>query len=313
MRTKPYPGYEEQLECYHLLAHGTKEEKDEAFRRQQRMLRSNAISPAVAFEERIIPGTEPETELLLRFTRPKDLAGDAPIVLDIHGGGWLGGTVAMDDFRNSLLAEGIGCIVAAVEYRLAPAHPFPAALLDCHAALRWLRDNAAELGGDPARIGVYGTSAGGNIAAGLALYLRDHGGPQPALTALISPALTLERLPSHHQMADYAMADMADWAVGAENLYLGGLEGALPSYYAFPAYCTALGGVGPTAIVAAEYDPLRDEALAYARRLMEAEVPCELILAPRVGHAYISVDHPLTRWTMDGLSASFRREFGITQ
>src|SRR5690606_41543745 len=117
-------------------------------------------------------------------------AGEAvPGVLWVHAGGWLLGDREMDDLALAALATEIGCAIVSVDYRLAPEHRFPAALHDCYAALAWLADEAQALGVDPARIAVGGASAGGNLAASLALLARQRGGPRIAYQLLIYPSL----------------------------------------------------------------------------------------------------------------------------
>lgn len=161
----------------------------------------------------------------------------------------------IDNYRNIYLAEHTPAIVVAVEYRLAtPELGYPAQLMDCLCAFQWVHDHADELGGDPERLGVHGTSAGGNLAAGLALYIRDHGGPGIALTVLNCPALTLEQTDSKLQLGTLGVPD-APYHQSVENIYTKAYQGTTPPYYAMPAYAPTLVGLGPMSVVVGEYDP----------------------------------------------------------
>ena len=139
----------------------------------------------VVVEDRHEPGVD------VRIFAPEQRSAEpAPAVLDIHGGGFAVGTVALDDGPNADIVRATGALVVSVDYRLAPEHPYPAAAEDCYAALRWLVEHADELGVDPRRIAVLGDSAGGGLAATTALMARDRGGPAIALQVLIEPELT---------------------------------------------------------------------------------------------------------------------------
>lgn len=307
-----YPGYEYHLNLYQILAHGSEEEKAKAQAEQRRYISGYTLPEGMTMEDRTIPGGDCQ-DMTIRIYTPAGLSKHAPMLLEIHGGGWVGGNLDIDNYRCIYLAEHTPCIVVSVNYRLAgETLHFPAPLMDCYAALNWIHDHAEEIGGDPSRIAVHGTSAGGNLSAGLALYTRDHRGPKLALTVLNCPVLSLETYDSTYQNSQFALGD-GNFDTSVELAYLGeaGYDGRTPNYYAMPGYCRDLKGLSPTCIIAAEYDPLRDDAMAYAGALLKANVPCELILAPRVGHGFCVVDHPLTRWVHDGVCASLRREFHI--
>lgn len=312
MERKAYPGFEYHLNLYDILAHGTKEEQDKANEAQQKYIKGYTLPEGMTMEDRMIPGTEEGTELRIRVYTPAGLPEKAPVVLEIHGGGWVAGNLDIDNYRCIYLAEHTPCIVVGVEYRLTNKEVhFPAPLLDCYTALCWVHDHAAELGADPEKIGLHGTSAGGNLVGGLALYVRDHGGPEISLAVMNCPAVTGKVYTSTFQNEKFALRKEGDKKDSVEHLYMGGMNGGNPSYYAMPGYCEDLDGLCPIYLVIAEYDPLRDEGLEFAARLLQAGVPCELNLAPRVGHGFCVVDHPLTRWVHDGVCASFRREFGM--
>ncbi len=309
MKYYPRKGYEEHLNIYRTLAFGDEAARMDALQRQRRLLCETSLPEGVRVETRSIPG--PDGQLTLRILRPERLPNNAPIILDIHGGAWVAGAADGDDFRCALLAAAVPCIVASVEYRLAPRYPFPAALMDCHAAFTWIQAHAEELGGDGARLGLHGTSAGGNLVGALSLYVRDHGGPKISLAALVNPSLGLAKTPSYYQIQEYPLGPDAGYAYTPEAQYLGNLDGRQPSYYAFPALCPSLAGFPNALIIVSEYDQLRDDGIRFAQRLYAECVPCELIVAPRVGHGFMAVEHPLTRQFIARMADSFRNEFGM--
>lgn len=305
-----YPGYEEHLKINETLAHGTDEEKKEAFLRQQKNLKEFTLPEGMVMEDREIPGTEPGQMLKIRIYRPKNAEPLSPVILEVHGGGWIGGNLDIDNHRCVYLAEHTPAVVVGVEYRLAGKNVhFPAPLKDCVTALRWICEHGRENGMDPERIGLHGTSAGGNLVAGLALWVRDHGGPEISLAAINCPVLTSEHSTSFYQNMRFALGPDVSFLDQPESIYAPA-DGTPKSYYAFPGLCPDLSGLCPHFIVVAEYDQLRDEGLEYGMRLLKAGVHCEMIQAPRVGHGFCVVHHPLADWVHDGICASFRREFG---
>ena len=311
MNATAYPGYEYHLNLFEIMAHGTDEEKTAAREAQQRYITGYTKPEGMTIAERTIPGGDGQ-DMRLRVFTPAGLPERAPIVIDVHGGGWVAGSLDIDNYRCIALAEGTPAIVVSVEYRLSNAEVhFPAPLLDCCAALRWVGEHAGELGGDETRIALHGTSAGANLCAGLALYVRDFGGPKLSLVILNCPALSLENTYSKRLYPQFALCTDAK-RDAPEMIYLGAEQfGRTPSYYAFPGCCSDLEGLAPHYVIVGEYDTLRDDGLRYATRLLETGVPCELQVAPRVGHGFCVVDHPLTRWVHKGVCASLRREFGM--
>lgn len=312
MNATAYPGYEYHLNLYDIIAHGSEEEKANALEAQRKYISDYTLPEGMTMEDRTIDGPDGDP-LRLRVYTPAGLPADAPMLLEIHGGGWVGGSLDIDNYRCIYLAEHTPCIVIGVDYRLSgETIHFPAPLMDCYTALNWIYDHSEELGGDRNRIAVHGTSAGANLTAGLALYVRDHGGPEISLSILNCPPLTMDNYISTVQNSKYALSD-GSIKGSVEYLYLNknGFDGGIPNYYAMPGYCRNLKGLSPTCVIVAEYDPLRDDGIAYANRLLESGVPCELVVAPRVGHGFCVVDHPLTRWIHNGVCASLRREFGM--
>lgn len=311
MEAIAYPGYEYHLNLYQIIAHGTPEEQDAAREAQRKSISEYTKPEGMVMEDRTIPGGDGQ-DMIIRVYTPAGLPENAPILMDVHGGGFVGGNLDIDNYRCIALATGTPAIVVSVDYRLAApggVH-FPQPLMDCYAALNWLGEHGAELGGDPGRIALHGTSAGANLCAALALYVRDHGGPALSLVTLNCPVLSMENSFSKRQYPQFALGTPVK-REGVESIYLGGFDGSLPSYYAFPGYCTDLEGLPPHYIVVGEYDTLRDDGVNYAVRLLQTGIPCELVVAPRVGHGFCVVDHPLTHWVHKGICGSLRREFGM--
>jgi acetyl esterase len=243
----------------------------------------------------VAPGPEGAPDVLVRGYRPQGVEGPLPVIYDIHGGGFMLGSVEFDHGVNVALARELGAAVFSVEYRLAPENPYPAGLEDAYAGLVHLTKNAAELGVDPARVVLFGVSAGGGIAAGLALLARDRGGPAIVFQYLGIPELD-DRLdtPSMRDFTDTPLWNRPN-AIVSWDAYLGaGVPGGpdVP-VYAAPARATVeqLAGLPPAYISVMEFDPLRDEGIDYARALLAAGVSVELHLFPGTFHGSAMVTH----------------------
>ena len=208
-------------------------------------------------------------------------------VLDLHGGGFAIGTTRMDDQLNIAIAREVDAVVVSVEYRLAPEHPFPIPAQDCYDALVWLSQEHERLGVDQDRIAVHGDSAGGGLAATVCLWARDRKGPRVAFQSLLEPELD-DRCDTPSMLAG---TDTPVWyrdnALLSWRYYLGGQD-ATP--YAAPARMDDLRGLPPTYVTVNQIDPLLDEGLAYARRLIDAGVPTELHLWPGAYHGFDMVE-----------------------
>lgn len=232
-------------------------------------------------EDRLVPGPEGAPDVAVRLYAPARRTEVLPALLYIHGGGFVVGSVESEAARAQEFAAVAEAVVVSVEYRLAPENPFPAGLLDCFATLTYLAKNATELGVDPRRIGVAGASAGGGLAAAVALMARDQGGPELCLQYLGVPELD-DRLETH-SMRTYADTPVWDRpsAVLSWQYYLGGQQ---PTGYAAPARAEDLTALPPAYVDVCQYDPLRDEGIGYAQRLAQAGVPVELHLYPGTFH-----------------------------
>jgi acetyl esterase/lipase len=244
-------------------------------------------------------------DVLVRAFRPVgDPTDPLPVVAYVHGGGWVMGSVDSYDTLLRALANATGAIVAAVDYRLAPEHRFPAALEDSLAAIRWLAAHADELGGDGSRLAVAGDSAGGNLAAVAARRLR---GEVPlALQVLIYPVTDAgTNLPSYREFAGghgLSAASMRRFW----DLYLDGADGSDSD--ASPLRAADLAGVAPALVLTADEDVLRDEGEAYAAALREAGVEAELVRWPGSIHGFFRwlAATSVARAAVDAVAAALR-------
>ncbi|MNV24114.1 Carboxylesterase NlhH [compost metagenome] len=207
-------------------------------------------------------------------------AGGVPCIVYLHGGGWVVGDLDSHDFICAELASTLGVLVIAVDYRLAPEHPFPAAFDDCLKVWRALRTGPFKL--DPARTLVAGDSAGGNLAAALCLALRDAGEPVPCAQVLIYPGLGGDhRLPSRSECIDAPLLSSSDVDC-YHSLYLQGARH--PNAYAMPLLATDFSRLPPAWIAVAQFDPLRDDGVLYAERLNAAGVTATLYYGEGLVH-----------------------------
>lgn len=254
----------------------------------------------VTVSDRIVSGLPGRPDVQIRLYQPEghDPAGRAPAILHAHGGGFVMCDVESSHPRNVDLVRELDVTLVSVEYRLAPEHPYPAALDDVHAALRWLADEADTLGVDRDRVAVHGISAGAALVAGLALLVRDRGGPSICFQYLGIPVLDdRQQTASITRFTDTPQWD-ATKAAFSWAAYLGdgvpGTDGTSP--YAAPARAADLTGLPRAYISAMEFDPLRDEAVEYAEALLAAGVPTELHVFPGTFHGSSAFRHaPITR------------------
>ena len=249
------------------------------------------LNPTILREDRTIPAPENAPDVLVRIyqlAERGDNLAHVPAVLWIHGGGFRGRDLDNPIFHKMLedVVLETGAVVFAPEYRLAPDHPFPAALNDCYTALEWLDSASDEYQIDQDRLAIFGPSAGGCLAAAIALKARDKGGPRLCFQILLVPN-TDDRLitKSSQAITDPRIFNSAVlrecWAG-----YLSGSDGEV-SPYAAPARATDLTGLPPAYISVADQDPLRDEGIAYATHLMQAGVTTELHVFPGTHHVSV--------------------------
>lgn len=217
---------------------------------------------------RFIPG--PTADLPVAVYTPEG-EGPFPAIVYYHGSGWVILNIEVCDASLRTLAHDTGCVVVAVNYQKAPEHKFPVAFNDCWAGLRWTAEHAAELHVDPARIAVGGDSAGGNLAAAVAIKARDEGGPALAFQLLIYPATDRDLdTPSCLENAEGYMLqrETIRWFW---SHYLDGATDP-PDWRAMPLRADSLAGLPPALVVTAEFDPLRDDGRHYADRLRDEGV-----------------------------------------
>lgn len=223
-----------------------------------------------------------------RVYTPSSTPGPRPLLLYFHGGGWVVGSLEGYDTSCRRLALAADSVVVSVDYRLAPENPFPAAVHDAWDATTWCVGAAPELGIDPARVVVAGDSAGGTLAAVVALQARDEGGPRIALQVLIYPATDLTReSPSYTRNASGYMLTAAALRWFIER-YVPDV-GQRSDWRASPLLRDNVSGVAPALVISAEYDPLVDENEAYARRLEAAGVPTQYVCFQGMIHPFFTL------------------------
>jgi len=257
------------------------------FRRATRLSRAlRAAYPATGIEiddvwVPILDGPK----LSVRRYAPAVVAQPLPALVYLHGGAFVAGDLDTEHDRCVRYAAEVGCAVFSVQYRQPPEHPFPTPLHDCYVAVEWIASGADGVGVDPGRIAVGGSSAGATLATGVALLARDRGGPALALQLLLYPALD-NRLDSRSMGL---FPEVTSWTVADSALmwqhYLGP-GGASDATHAVPARSTDFRGVAPAYVLIADVDALRDEALDYAGRMIEDEVPVDLHLVAGTFHGF---------------------------
>ncbi|MGZ4694032.1 MAG: alpha/beta hydrolase [Acidimicrobiales bacterium] len=267
--------------------------------------------PVEAVEDRTIPG--PAGDIPVRLYRPAQPTG--AILIWYHGGGWVIGDLETADPTARKLANRTGALVVSVDYRLAPEHPYPAAVDDAWAALQWVAERGADLGGDPSRLAVGGDSAGGNLAAIVSVRARDAGLEGLRHQLLVYPAvdLTLSH-PSIDENGEGYLLTKTGMVWFAEH-YLGPATGRgdLDKHPdVSPLYTADLAGVAPATVITAGFDPLRDEGQAYAAALTEAGVAVEEHRYPTMIHGFISMAGvtTVTNEALDAAGAALRASLG---
>lgn len=256
-------------------------------------------SPHVLTSTHTIEG--PESELMIKIYEPIDRTEkELPAVFWMHGGGYVLGHPDADDALCEQFVLNVNCLVASVDYRLAPEHPYPAAIEDCYAALKWMVDNAKKLKIDSSAIAIAGASAGGGLTAALALLARDRGEPEIAFQMPLYPMIDDRNItPSSYEINKDNFPTVWHREINqvAWNMYLGNNTSGDISPYAAPARAEDLSGLPPAYICVGQLDPFRDETIEYVTRLTQAGVPVEFHLYPGCFHGFDSMffDSPISK------------------
>ncbi|ANH38555.1 Carboxylesterase NlhH [Nocardioides dokdonensis FR1436] len=237
------------------------------------------------------------------YTPTRATTGPRPVVLHLHGGGFVLGSARQGDWLCSVVADELDAVVVAVDYRLAPTHRFPAALEDCYEALLWTAAHARELGADPDRLGLMGDSAGGNLAAVLALVARDEGGPGVRHQGLVYPATDLTDATREH--ASYVGNRGIVLSNDDLEVFYGHYlpEGTDPADWRLsPVRAPDLSGLPPALVVVAGLDPLHDSGVGYAEALVAAGTPARVEDFHLMPHGFLSFPY-LARSARDAATA----------
>lgn len=243
----------------------------------------------------------------VRLYRPAS-AASLPLLVFLHGGGWMLGDLDTHDAMHRHLAARAGCAVLGVGYRLAPEHPFPAGLDDATKVFAWARREAESLGCDPTRIALGGESAGSNLTAAITLRLRDSGIPQPLFQLLVHPATDLHcRLPSYETVKAAGMS--RDYLDTVTAMYAGGTN--LSDPLISPLLAERHDGLAPAIVLTAEEDPLRDDGEYYAQALIAAGVETLACRLPELPHGFmfLPVTVPAVSKAFDSIAHLVRRYF----
>ncbi|MDT5314965.1 MAG: acetyl esterase [Mycobacterium sp.] len=258
----------------------------EAARQRFRDLPRRPVHQDLRVEERTVDGPGGPVRIRL-YWPPEAVDGVVPVVMFFHGGGWVVGDLDSYDGDARRHAVGSGALVASVDYRLAPEHPYPAAVDDVWAATQWVAEHADELGADPKRLAVAGDSAGGNLAAVVAQMARAASAPPIAFQLLWYPATTWDTsLPSFTENADApilaldAVAEFSRWYASGQDL-------KNPPATLVPGRAADFSDLAPAYIAVAGYDPLRDDGVRYGELLTAAGVPVEVHNAQTLVHGYL--------------------------
>ncbi len=270
---------------------------------------SSVFTEVGSVTDEVIPGPDGNDLAVRIYTPTSEARGGqsrGPGLVYFHGGGWVVGNINTHDGACRMLTQFAGAVTVSVDYRLAPEHRFPAPADDCYAATEWVLANAERLSIDPNALVVGGDSAGGNLAAAVALMCRDRGGPSLAMQLLIYPVTDFDR--DTQSMRDNAEGYLLTKTTMRwfDDLYLPekNREQAAADPYAAPLRATELAGLAPALVIVAGHDPLRDEGVAYANKLSQAQVPTTLLEYPGQFHGFFSMTKFLDQATQANYLAS---------
>jgi acetyl esterase/lipase len=272
-------------------------------------------SELVTVSTQTVPGLPGNPAVEVYVYRPASRSGLSPAILHVHGGGFIMGSPLIMDATNRKLAVELGCVIVSVVYRLAPETVFPGAIQDCYAALAWLSGNAESLGVDRTRIGVKGESAGGGLAAALALMARDRGEFALAFQNLMAPMID-DRTCLRTDVSPY-LGEIV-WTPDHNRFGWAALLGQAPggagvSPYAAPARAVDVSGLPPTFISVGSLDLFLEENLAYAGRLAAAGVPVELHVFPGAFHGFDLIPEvPIAADARQAGQESMRKSFSAS-
>ncbi len=267
------------------------------------------LEPVASIEDRTIPG--PAGEIPIRIYRPY-ADGVRPLIMLYHGGGWVVGDLETEDAACRGLCNRVGAVVVSVDYRLAPETAYPGAVDDCYAATVWAVGHADELGIDPSRVATSGTSAGGNLSGAIAMMARDRGGPAIAHQVLFCPVIDADfDRPSYIANAnDYGLTrDSMTWFW---DHYTGTGDDRFQPYASL-IRANDLSGLPDATVIAAEYDPLVDEAVAYGDALQAAGVKTQCTVYPGMIHGFngrVGM-YDAAKEALDEAAAGIKESFGI--
>ena len=276
-------------------------------------MKSRAIlqpEPEPVAEARDLAAPGPHGPIPLRLYRPQGGAAPLPGLIYYHGGGWLLGGLDSHDVVCRRFANAARCVVVSVDYRMAPEHKFPAAVDDCAAATAWAIGQAAALGIDPARVAVGGDSAGGNLAAVMALMARDGALPRLAYQLLIYPATDMTMTTVSSQTVGPGVPLTSATMKWFIDHYMSGPEDRI-DWRASPIRAASVAGTAPALVLTAAADPLRDEGIAYAARLEREGVRTTAIHLTDQIHGFLSMGKVIRAadTAIDMMAASLRRAF----
>lgn len=283
------PAFKQFIDKANLVAELS---ESRSFPEQRRMSTQFVLTPEIvyepvkAIEDVQIDGPD-KNKITIRIYTPNHTT-KLPIIVYFHGGGWVFGNLEDADPVCRRLANHANCIVASVEYRLAPEHPFPKPLEDCYTATQWMAENGARFGGDSKRLIVSGESAGGNLAAAVALMARDKQGPPITAQLLLYPAISSSIVDSAYDQCEDRYFLTKDSMEFFWSMYLQ-RAGDDKNPYASPDRARDFSGLPPAVIITAEYDPLRHEAERYADQLGKAGVKVIAKCFPGVIHGFIFI------------------------
>jgi acetyl esterase len=243
------------------------------------------LAPLAKIEDRRIPVGEGE-EISIRIYTPED-QGPFPLFVYYHGGGWVIGDLETSDASCRMIANRTGCVVVSVDYRLAPEYKYPVPVEDSYAALKWVKENAASINGNVSTIIVGGDSAGGNLAAVVSLLSRDQNGPEIAGQVLIYPVTALGYDSPSYLEFEKGFGLDRDFMIWFGNYYIRN-DDDKKDKYVVPLLADDLSNLPPALVITAEFDVLRDEGIAYEKRLKEVGIEVQSICEEGLVHGYFT-------------------------